>query len=138
MVLPGSARKRLEQLEVYLAHLEEMKNITETDFLKDWKSQDIVLRNYQVAIESCLDIGANIISRERLTVPETYVGIIDILAERNILPKEFSERFKDLVKFRNIIVHEYLYLDYKKAYKNLQRVDELRKYIVHIVNYLSR
>lgn len=138
MVFQESVRKRLERLEIYLTHLDELKKISERDFLIDWKSQDVVLRNFQVAIETCIDIGANIISQEGLGIPETYVQIFETLANRGILPKKFSERFKDLAKFRNIIVHEYLYVDYKKVYKNLQRIDDLREYIRCIVEYLSK
>lgn len=138
MVIPESIRKRLEQLEVYLAHLEEMRKISKVDFIKDWKAQDIVVRNFQIAVEACTDIGANIISRKGLNVPESYVGIIESLAENNIIPKDFSEKFKELAKFRNIIVHEYLDIDYEEVYKSLQRIDELREYIKYVVEYLEK
>jgi uncharacterized protein YutE (UPF0331/DUF86 family) len=84
-------------LEVYLSRLEEMKKLEEKAFLKDWKSQDVVLRNFQVAVESCVDIAAHIISELNLRVPETYVQVVDSLMENNILPQDFGSEFKEFV-----------------------------------------
>lgn len=136
MVIPESVRKRLEQLEVYLSRLDEMRKLKEENFLKDWKAQDIVVRNFQIIIEACTDIGANIISQKNLPVAETYAQIIETLGKAGILSGDFAEKFKDFVKFRNIIVHQYLKIDNKKVYKNLQRINEVREFIKYIVEYL--
>ena len=79
--------------------------------MNDWKSQDAALHNLQVAIEGCLDIGNYIIGLIGVKSPDTYVQIAEILREENVLPKDFLETAKNMAKFRNIIVHEYLYLD---------------------------
>lgn len=130
-------KRYIERLEVYLSHLEETKKISEKDFLIDWRTQDIVLRNFQVAVEACMDIGSHIISELNLRVPETYVQIVESLVENKILPKDFGEVFKEFVKFRNIIVHDYLCIDMEKVYKNLQGIDRFRQFIKYILKFLK-
>jgi len=56
-MLPEPIRKRLEKLDEILRRLEEIKSFSLEEFLKDWKLQDIAVRNLQVAVECCLDIG---------------------------------------------------------------------------------
>jgi len=137
MAIPPSIKKRLEKLEIYLAHLEEIGKTKKEEFLDDWKSQDIVIRNFQIAIESCIDIGSFIISRKGLAVPDTYVEVMEVLGKINVLPKNLTEEFKELVRFRNIIVHDYLYLDYEKIYKNLGKIDRLKQFANHILKYFG-
>ncbi len=50
-------RRRLLRLEESLKRLESKKRIPKKKFIRDWEVQDIVLREFEVAIESCLDIS---------------------------------------------------------------------------------
>ncbi|MFN7182336.1 MAG: type VII toxin-antitoxin system HepT family RNase toxin [Planctomycetota bacterium] len=137
MISNDVIKRLIERLEVYISRLEEMQKIPLKDFLNDWKTQDIVLRNFQIAVESCMDIGAHIISELNLKVPETYVQIVESLVENKILPYDFGGKFKEFVKFRNIIVHEYLYIDMKKVYHNLQNINNFREFIKYILAFLK-
>lgn len=129
--------KRLERLHIYLSRLEEISKLPEAEFTKDWRSQDIALRNLQVSIEACLDIGGHIISILGGEVPDTYAEIAEALAKKGVLPADFAAKFEDIVKFRNIIVHDYLYLDLRKVYTNLQKFNLIRQFAEHTVNFLE-
>ncbi len=128
MVLPVPVKSRLERLEKTLGKLEEIAKIPETVFLEDWKSQDVALRNFQVAVEICGDIGAFILAFKNIPVPETYVGVVETLRKNGVFTTELEENLKQLVKFRNIIVHEYLDLDFRKVYRNLQNLGPFKKF----------
>jgi len=140
MVISGNKvfNNRINKLEEYLSRLEEIRKVSKEKFLSDWKSQDLALRNLQVAIEACIDIGEYLITINNWNVPETYVETIKVLQKNGVIKKEFAEKMVDLVKFRNIIVHDYLYIDYKKVYKNLQRLDEFRNFVKVVVEYLKK
>jgi len=140
MVISGNKVfiNRINKLEEYLSRLEEIRKVSKEKFLSDWKSQDLALRNLQVAIEACIDIGEYLITINNWNVPETYVETIKVLQKNGVIKKEFAEKMVDLVKFRNIIVHDYLYIDYKKVYKNLQRLDEFRNFVKVVVEYLKK
>ena len=56
---------------------------------------------------ACIDIGARIISLEQLTPASNYMEIFDRLREKGIISEALIEEVKDLVRFRNILSHEY-------------------------------
>lgn len=100
--------------------------------------QDIVLREFEVAIESCVDIGTHIISEKGWKFPEKYSDVPDILAENGVIPKNFKENLRNIIAFRNIIVHEYLSIDYDKVYNNLRKLDDFRKFVEYIEDFLKK
>ncbi|MCP2520368.1 DUF86 domain-containing protein [Candidatus Aminicenantes bacterium AC-335-B20] len=138
MVSESVIRKRLERLEESLKRLRSKQKVSMEEFVKNWEIQDIVLREFEVAIEACVDIASHIISEKGWKPPEKYADIPEILAEKGVIPKEYGKLFKRIISFRNIIVHEYLYIDFKKVYENLQKIDELGKFALYIENFLER
>jgi len=137
-MLPEPIRKRLERLDEILERLEEIKSFSLEEFLKDWKLQDIALRNLQVAVECCLDIGTYLLSQNKKEIPDTYVGIIEKLEETSVIDKDISLPLKELVKLRNIIVHEYLSINYQKVYEHLQNTTIFKKYAQAILHFLEK
>ena len=138
MALASDIIKRIERIEESLRRLEEIRGLSLDQFLNDWKSQDAAIHNLQVAIEGCLDIGNYIIGLIGSKSPDTYVQIAEILNKENVLPKEFLETAKNMAKFRNIIVHEYLYLDLNKVYSFLLKIDDIRQFLKYLIVYLER
>jgi len=137
-MLPEPIKKRLEKLDVAIKKLEEIGSCSLDDFLVDWKLQDIALRNIQVSVECCLDIGTYILSKLGKEIPDTYVGIIEKLSDYSIIDKELSSFLKDYVKLRNIIVHEYLSIDFQKIYNFLKNLHIFKKYSQSILSYFSK
>lgn len=138
MALSSDIVKRIERIEEALRRLEEIRRLSVDQFLNDWKSQDAALHNLQIAIEVCLDIGNYIIGLIGSKSPDTYVQIVEILGEEKVLPKDFLETAKNMAKFRNIIVHEYLYLDLNKVYSFLLKIDDIRRFLKYLILYLER
>lgn len=138
MALGSDIIKRIERIEESLRRLEEIRRLSVDQFLNDWKSQDAALHNLQIAIEGCLDIGNYIIGLIASRSPDTYVQIAEILSEENVLPKDFLETAKNMAKLRNLIVHEYLYLNLNKVYSFLLKIDDIRRFLKYLIVYLER
>ncbi len=100
--------------------------------------QDIVERNLEVAIQSCIDIANRIISLDEIEKPKDYYGSIIKLGEENILPYNFAKKFAPVAGFRNILIHEYLDIDWDEVYKNLQNIDQFYKFKDYIKKWLSQ
>lgn len=98
----------------------------------------MVLHNLQVAIEACLDIGSHIISENGWQMPEVYSDIPKILARHNVISEKFEPVFIEMVKFRNVIVHEYLDINLEKVYLNLHRIDDIRQYLRFIKEFMEK
>lgn len=130
--------KRMERIEKNLEKLEKKRSLSYEEFSKDTDAQDIVLHNFQVTIEACLDIGSHIIAEKNWETPESYADIVRILSNHGVIPKNFEPIFTNMARFRNIIIHDYLYIDLQKVYENLQRIDDFRIYLKYIKEFLEK
>jgi len=128
--------QRLEKLKKCLIKLEPFKEKSKEEFLRDEYLQDIVERNLEVAIQSCIDIANRIISLDELEKPKDYYGSIIRLGEESILPYDFAQKFAPITGFRNILIHEYLDIDWDEVYKNLQKIDQFYKFMDYIKKWL--
>jgi uncharacterized protein YutE (UPF0331/DUF86 family) len=116
--------------------LEPLKDKTLAEFYQDAYLRDIAERNLEIAAQCCIDIGNRIVSLEGAPKPRDYYESILRLGELNVLPADFAERLAPLAGFRNILVHEYLTVDWDEVYRNLQRLDALYQFAEHVRNWL--
>lgn len=137
MVDSEKLTKYIRELEVYLGQIQQLQKIGKEEFLRDWKVYDLVDRKLQLILETFLSIGEMIISECGFKKPDAYRDIPKILVENKIIPTNLGEELIELAKFRNVLVHEYLYLDHERVYEHLQE-DPLviRKFLNHIKEFV--
>lgn len=129
---------RLRKLDRAVAKLKRFTKISLEDYLANEDYQDIVERNFQVAIQTCIDIANYIIAQENLSVPEQEENIFITLSKGAILSDELGEKIKGLVGFRNILVHEYLGIDHSLVYEILQnKLSDFDDFAKAIVTFLE-
>jgi uncharacterized protein YutE (UPF0331/DUF86 family) len=129
---------RLRKLDKCFSQLRKMQKITKNEYLKNIDFQDIAERNFQVAIQTCIDIGNYLIARNNLSIPDEEENVFVVLSKNKILPEKLAERIKGMVGFRNILVHEYLYIDSTLVYDLLQtQLADFTKFAQSIVKYLK-
>ncbi|GLI18175.1 hypothetical protein MTHERMOG20_26290 [Moorella thermoacetica] len=116
--------RRLEKLSECLTKLEPLKTKSFDDFEQDPYLRDIVERNLEVAAQCCIDIANRVISIEDLEKPEDYYSAFITLGQAGILPLKFARSFAGIAGFRNILVHEYIQIDWHEVYRNLHRLDD--------------
>jgi uncharacterized protein YutE (UPF0331/DUF86 family) len=103
--------RKLADLDLYLGQVSEYRDITVEVYRADWKTQRIVERTLQMAIEVCLDIATHIIADRRLRVPTTYAEAFEVLGEAGLLQPTQRDALMRMSRFRNLLVHEYARLD---------------------------
>jgi uncharacterized protein YutE (UPF0331/DUF86 family) len=103
--------RKLADLDLYLGQASEYRGITLEEYRGDWKTQRIVERTLQMAIEVCVDVASHVIADRGLRVPSTYAEAFDVLAEAGLLPGAERDAMVRIVGFRNVIVHEYARVD---------------------------
>jgi uncharacterized protein YutE (UPF0331/DUF86 family) len=103
--------RKASDLEQYLGQLAEYRGVTVEQYRGDWKTQRIVERTLQLAIEACSDIAGHVIADRRLRVPTTYAEAFEILGEAGILGAPTRDAMIRVARFRNILVHEYTRID---------------------------
>ena len=100
-------RRKLADVEQYVGQLAEYGNISAEEYTADWKTQRIVERTLQIAIETCLDVAEHVIADRRLRVPATYAEAFEILGEVGLLDPSLRDAMVRMAGFRNVLVHEY-------------------------------
>lgn len=128
--------RRLERLRTCLLKLEPLRVKAKEEFLSDPYLQDVVERNLEVAAQACIDIANRIISIEQLEKPRDYYEAILRLGEAGTLPVDLARRLAPLAGFRNILVHQYLDVNWDEVYRNLQELGDLYEFLDYIKRWL--
>jgi uncharacterized protein YutE (UPF0331/DUF86 family) len=126
----------LSELSERLQRLEPLRTRPQSDFEADPYLRDIVERNLEVAAQCCIDICHRIINLENARKPLDYYEAFIILSEIGVLPIDFAKRIAPLAGFRNILVHEYLGIDWNHVYRNLQNIQNLVDFSEYIRAWL--
>ncbi|GEA15398.1 hypothetical protein E308F_16420 [Moorella sp. E308F] len=130
--------RRLKKLEEYVNFLKEYQNVSLDEFLHNHQIYSTVERDMELAIVCIIDIGNYIISAMDLPEPETYADIPLILGAEGIIPQDLARKLAETVRFRNILVYEYMDIDRRLVYKHLQTgLDDLVEFIYGIGKFLG-
>ncbi|UCF84814.1 MAG: DUF86 domain-containing protein [Desulfobacteraceae bacterium] len=129
-----SVEERIRKLQSLAQNLSSFQ-----DYQTSSDSKDIAERNLQVAIETCLDIGKIIISREGLKEPKDNKGVFVVLAEAGFMSSENLTFMVPMAGTRNILVHGYDKVDDSVIYGILRtHIDDFTTFLKEIRdNYLS-
>ena len=65
----------------------------------------------QLAIQAALDVASHIVSDDRLGEPKTNRQLFEILFRNGWISEELGEVLRQVVGFRNILVHGYSDVD---------------------------
>ncbi len=103
--------RKLADLDQYLGQLSEYQTVSVEQYRGDWKTQRIIERTLQMAIEVCLDVATHIIADRGLRAPTTYAEAFEILGEAGLLDPVMRDVMIRMSRFRNLIVHEYARVD---------------------------
>jgi uncharacterized protein YutE (UPF0331/DUF86 family) len=109
MTDPDVLAKKLAFIETCVRQLRQLARVERLD--DDLREQRFVEHSLQIAIQACLDVASHIVSDERLGEPRTNRELFDLLARNGWLDAAQTEPLRDMVGFRNIVVHGYETVD---------------------------
>jgi uncharacterized protein YutE (UPF0331/DUF86 family) len=130
--------RRLDELSERLARLQPPSDKARTEFDQDPYLRDIVERNLEIAAQCCIDVSHRIISLEGARKPVDYYDAILSMGELGVLPADFARYLAPRAGFRNILVHEYLSLDWDEVYRALHRLEDLERFAELVRRWLRR
>lgn len=130
--------KYIQELEGYLSHLAELQRYPEEEFLSDWRIYELADRQLHLTLETFLTIGEAVISECGFHKPDTYADIPRILNENRVIGRQLRNKLVDLARFRNVLVHDYLYLDHERVYQHVHAdaktieefIDAVKKFVM--------
>lgn len=130
--------KLVSQLRIAERRLEYLRRLSKEDFLGDPDKIGSAKYNFIVAIEACIDICNHIISRNGYRAPEDYADTFKVMEEVGVFDKECVEDLRNMVKFRNRLVHLYWEVDEDQVYKiMLTRVKDFKKFLNSVSQFLN-
>jgi uncharacterized protein YutE (UPF0331/DUF86 family) len=129
--------RKIADLDVYLGQLREYAGITADAYAADWKTQRIIERTLQMALESCADIGEHLLSDLALRAPESYADIFRVLGDAGLLEPDAVAALEKMARFRNILVHGYDRVDagivVRILRENLGDFDRLKRAALKVI-----
>jgi uncharacterized protein YutE (UPF0331/DUF86 family) len=128
----------LDELSERLARLEPLRAKSRSDFDLDPYLRDIVERNLEMAAQCVIDISHRIIALSGAPKPHDYYGAILQMGELGVVPPEFALQVAPLAGLRNILIHEYLQIDWDEVYKNLESLAEISAFADFVRQWLKR
>ena len=121
--------RKLADLDQYVAQVAEFQDVTPEEYRQDWKTQRIVERTLQMAIEACLDVANHLVADRHLRVASSYAEIYDVLGEAGLLEDRLRKTMIRMARFRNILVHDYERIDPAVVIRILREdLDDFRRF----------
>jgi uncharacterized protein YutE (UPF0331/DUF86 family) len=128
----------LENLRGYVQKLNRLASLKRKEFLSDFTKIESAKHLFQVSVECCIDVSNHIIASERFRSPKTYADAFEILGEQGIIANESLPTLRQMVQFRNRLVHLYWEVDAEVIYDILQRnLEDFEIFTKQILKYLS-
>jgi len=132
MPSPG-VKARIDRFWRAIRRLREISAIDSERFMNDENLIDACERNLQVAIEATIDVSEALISYMKWRTPKSYKDVSLILLENKILNEFLNNKFIEAIEFRNILVHNYIYLNPKQIY---DKINDLINILTQIMNII--
>ena len=143
MTVPDEVESRIvdkaEYVEGALTVLSQKQDLDEETYTTNREQRAIVEREFQTAIEACIDIAGLILRAEDAGMPETNAGRFVALEEAGVLSAETASRMQKAAGFRNILTHRYgNEIDDTEVYRHLQNeLEWLVTYLREIREFLG-
>lgn len=125
---------KLSRIDEYLIKLENYLPVSYDELKNDWGLQKIIERSLQFMVEVMIDIAERIIARKGGAPPVTSADAISRLKDLGVVQN--VDTYTQMVRFRNLLVHNYDTLDIKILHSIItERLDDFKKFKKEIIRY---
>ncbi len=109
MTANGIIQRKLELIAGNVRRLRKLGGVDVQTLEQDFFLKSGIERTLQISIEAMIDVANRIISLDnRPAVSESYQSLTQI-EDMGII--ERADRYRDMIRFRNLIVHRYEFID---------------------------
>jgi uncharacterized protein YutE (UPF0331/DUF86 family) len=124
----GVIQRKFALLDNQIIRLSKhMDGVSYEKFSDDWLLRSMAERALQVMVEIVIDVAERIIAIEDCGPVSSSADAIEKLAELKII--KFSDTYTNMVRFRNLIVHQYEQIDPAVMFDIIRNhLDDFRKF----------
>jgi len=135
---PDIVRTRASEIEDSVTRLERFGQLPVDEFIADRDATDVACYRLMVAIEAALALCYHVSARRFRKAPEDYAGCFAVLQEADVLPAALATRLQRMARFRNLLIHMYWKVDYRRVHEIIrQDLQDLRTFVGIIVRLLQ-
>ncbi|MBP1969523.1 uncharacterized protein YutE (UPF0331/DUF86 family) [Virgibacillus natechei] len=128
-------QSKIEQTLLYMEEIIQELSLHRYESLVEKLSLE---RMVHVLIESTLDVGNMMIDGFIMRDPGGYEDIIDILVDEQVLPREEEQTYKEIIRLRKMVVHDYIAVDHDRLKEVIfANKHTIEKFSTHIRTYLD-
>jgi len=126
----------LNNLRNHQDKLAILANYPKEVFLQDFTKVESTKHLLQIYIQCCLDMAHHIIADEGYRTPQDSYDAFVVLNEEDVLPDSFMPVLRQMVSFRNRVVHLYWEVDDSTVYDILQQnLKDFDAFVSHILSF---
>ena len=103
--------KKLDNVLKYREELEPLFKFSDEEIKKDNLKLRTVERLIQLIADEMVDINSYLIKKLNFPVPDDFQSTFYVLANNNILVKDFANKIAPIIGLRNRLVHRYEKVD---------------------------
>lgn len=111
---------KIVEIEGYLDVLEKFLPEDFDEYIGDEKTKAACERYFEKIAEAVIDLVFLVIKEEGFRSPDNDRDAMKVLSENSIISLELSDRLSDAKSMRNIIIHEYGYIDDKLVFDSMK------------------
>lgn len=127
-------RQKFHFMRYNLKKLKTFQEMSLDEFKDNFVNEAAATRMLQVVIEAMLDTCAHIISREGWGLPKSYRETVEIVCRERLIPSDMEETYKEMVRFRNRVVHLYDEVNQEEIYNIVNtRLNDFHPFMKNMV-----
>jgi len=131
--LNGKISLKFDKLIENILDLRKLAEYSQSEFLGDFEHKAAARYLLRESAEICIDVCHRLISLNKLRVPKTFVEAVEIIAEAGFIDDLLLPKLRSIVRFRNLIVHQYHDIDDKMVYEILRsNIDDFESLISQV------
>lgn len=121
--------ERLAELRRHLDHLDELRpRVTRQQLLAQLSLHNDVLYSLLTVCQLVIDIAGEL-SAERRESFDDYTQAVRNLVNDSRFPPDLVERLAQLPGFRNVVIHEYMEIDFDRVVEAVNNLEPVKEFV---------
>ena len=136
-MLNGVILQKLQSLDETISELRSLGPVSAGELLQDWRTRRAVERDLQVLVEMVIDICQRVIALSGQTPATTGGDAVERCIAMGVIADR--ESYRQMVRFRNFIVHRYERVDAEILAEMVnRRLEDFAQFRREVLAYAQR
>lgn len=140
MIDKNLIKSKIKHIEEYISEIENILQLDTKIIISNIEKLRTLERNFQLIVDTMLDINMHLISELKLTVPDDFQSTFEIISlEGKVLQEDFAFKIAPVVGLRNKLVHRYEKVEKKFFIEQVKKdYKDFLEYLRLINQYLKK